>query len=70
MHPAMYIAALEHQFVYIYLIWYADPLQYGMRALLINEFTAPRWQKPYPTNPDENLGKALLAVFNFPTHYW
>ncbi|KAL0029477.1 hypothetical protein WJX77_010449 [Trebouxia sp. C0004] len=53
-------------------IWgyWIDPLQYGMRALLINEFTAPRWQQPYPTNPDENLGKALLAVFNFPTHYW
>lgn len=48
----------------------ADPLQYGMRALLINEFTAPRWQQRYATNPSENLGQALLYVFNFPLDYW
>lgn len=48
----------------------ADPLQYGTRALLINEFTAPRWQKPNPTKPFENLGKSELAVYNFPIHYW
>ena len=49
---------------------FTDPLQYGTRALLINEFTAPRWQQPYATNPSENLGQALLNVFNFPLHYW
>lgn len=48
----------------------ADPLQYGMRALLINEFTAPRWQKAYPTDPSQNVGQALLYVFNFPLDYW
>lgn len=41
-----------------------------MRALLINEFTAPRWQQAYPTDPSQNLGQALLYVFNFPLDYW
>ena len=41
-----------------------------MRALLINEFTAPRWQKPYTTDPSQNVGQALLYVFNFPLDYW
>ena len=48
----------------------ADPLQYGMRALLINEFTAPRWQQPDLNDPSQNLGQSLLAVYNFPVDYW
>ena len=46
-------------------------LQYAQRALLINEFTASRWQngKIYPgTGPygGQTLGNGILSQFGFP----
>ncbi|KAL8967025.1 MAG: hypothetical protein Q9197_005665, partial [Variospora fuerteventurae] len=61
----------EYQIVDFFLPKLKDEvMKYGMRALLINEFTAPRWQQAYPTDPSQNLGQALLYVFNFPLDYW
>jgi ABC-type multidrug transport system ATPase subunit len=59
-------------------IWgfWADPLQFGTRALLINEFSAPRWQRIldiYSRNPNgspRTLGESLLATYSFNTDYW
>ncbi|KAK9788281.1 hypothetical protein WJX73_004447 [Symbiochloris irregularis] len=57
----------------IWLFW-IDPLQWGQRAVLINEFTAPRWSHidapagGYP--PGTTLGQAQLQNRNFPDHYW
>lgn len=48
----------------------ADPLQYGMRALLVNEFTAPRWNMPDLSRPGVLLGQSLLNTYDFPGHYW
>lgn len=48
----------------------ADPLQYSTRALLVNEFTGPRWNKPDANNPAVLLGHSLLSQYNFPPDYW
>lgn len=48
----------------------AGPLQYSTRALLVNEFTGPRWNRPDPNNPAMHLGQSLLNRYNFPPDYW
>lgn len=48
----------------------ADPLQYSTRALLVNEFTAPRWHKPDANNPTVQLGHSLLNQYDCPYEYW
>ena len=48
----------------VWLYW-IDPLQYAQRALIINEFTAPRWARGNP-----ELGATMLTIRSFPDHYW
>lgn len=47
-----------------------DPLQYATRALLVNEFTGPHWNKPDINNPGQYLGRTLLNQYGFPPDYW
>ena len=47
-----------------------SPLQYAQEALSINEFTSPRWQKPYQYNPAVTLGTEVLTQRNLFTHRW
>ena len=41
-----------------------------MRALMVNEFTGPRWNKPDLSHPGVLLGQSLLNTYNFSGHYW
>ena len=51
----------------IWWIWayWADPLAYAVRGLVINEFSAPRWNVPNPAadfTDTRTLGQATLDV--------
>eukprot|EP00891_Asterochloris_glomerata_P005171 jgi/Astpho2/5171/Aster-04755 len=67
---------IRKNFVHPWVVWifWADPLQYATRALMINEFTAEHWQgtKRYPYAPyqDRTLGDGILLTLNMPNHYW
>ncbi|KAK9811201.1 hypothetical protein WJX73_009709 [Symbiochloris irregularis] len=64
---------------YIWVFW-ASPFQWAMRALVVNEFTAPRWQIPFTGSiaalgkgdiPGPlTLGQAVLIESGFPHHTW
>lgn len=51
---------------YIIWIYYANPSQYGVSALSVNELTSPRWNIPYG-NSSEPLGIQVLQLYQFPT---
>eukprot|EP00877_Chromochloris_zofingiensis_P010755 jgi/Chrzof1/5933/Cz16g21030.t1 len=49
-------------------IWayYISPFAYGIRSVIVNEFTAPVWSDPMPgTNGQYNVGEAVLLSFGF-----
>ncbi|KAK9812481.1 hypothetical protein WJX73_003351 [Symbiochloris irregularis] len=65
--------SIHHWVVWLYWI---SPMQYAQRALMINEFTAGRWQKlQYPNVNNNspyagyNLGNGVLAQYGLPDHY-
>ena len=41
-----------------------------MRALTLNEFTAPRWAIPDPQNPAQTLGVAVLQTYGYNHAHW
>lgn len=67
---------ITKQVVHPWVVWlyWISPMQYAQRALLINEFTAQRWQnRVYPgtgTYGGMTLGNGTLAQYGFPDHYF
>ncbi|XP_057868467.2 ABC transporter G family member 39 [Cryptomeria japonica] len=56
-------------------IWayWCSPLSYGQNALAVNEFLAPRWNKPSGTTLNETLGHAIIearGLFAEAKFYW
>ena len=53
-------------------IWayWVNPVTYSMRALTLNEFTAPRWAIPDPQNPSKTLGAAVLQTYGYDHAHW
>eukprot|EP00891_Asterochloris_glomerata_P009650 jgi/Astpho2/9650/Aster-03918 len=52
-------------------IYWANPLAYAQRAVVINEFTAGHWQdKRYPYDTSMSLGDGVLKSRGFSNHYW
>lgn len=54
-------------------IWayWISPYSWGMRSLVINEFTAPPWRTPDPSNPGQTIGDTALESFAFYTdRFW
>ena len=53
-------------------IWayWIDPVTYSMRALTLNEFTAPRWAIPDPQNPAQTLGVSVLQTYGYDHAHW
>ncbi|KAK9829075.1 hypothetical protein WJX72_003763 [[Myrmecia] bisecta] len=53
-------------------IWgfWINPLSYLQRAILINEFTAPRWNIPSSDPKYTNLGNQMLGIRGFQNEYW
>ena len=50
----------------VYFYW-ISPFAYGIRALIINEFTSPRWQDLKSPVPGVSLGNASLGQLDFYT---
>lgn len=50
----------------VYFYW-VSPFAYGIRALVVNEFTSPRWSNPSPNDPDVTQGEAALGLLDFYT---
>ncbi len=51
-------------------LYWINPLSYALRALVLNEFEAPRWHKPSPYDPARSLGTFILDTFNFNHAHW
>lgn len=53
-------------------IWayWINPLNYAMRAVVLNEFTAPRWQHPVTPGSTTTVGNAVLAANGFDHPHW
>ena len=45
-------------------------MQYAQRAILINEFTDPRWQNLKVPGSAQSVGDNQLATYGFVSHYW
>ena len=43
-------------------LYYLNPLTYAFRALVVSEFSAPRWDHPAPSNPSMRAGTAVLQA--------
>lgn len=43
-------------------LYYINPLTYAFRAVVVNEFLAPRWDDPAPSNPSMRAGTAVLQA--------
>jgi hypothetical protein len=50
----------------IYFYW-VSPFAYSIRALVINEFTSPRWQSLPSVQPGKSLGDVSLGLLDFYT---
>ena len=55
--------------------FWIDPVAYAQKALVINEFAAPRWQNTFVTNTQtgvtQTVGDAVLAQRDLPTQqFW
>jgi len=62
--------AIVHKAIPGWMIWayWISPWAYGLRNLVINEMTSPRWTNlPGPNVGDKNLGFAALESFDFYT---
>lgn len=48
-------------------IWayYISPFSWGLRAIVINEMTAPVWSEPAGFMPGHTRGEAALLSFGF-----
>lgn len=57
-------SALPPWIVYFYWI---SPFAYSIRALVVNEFTSPRWQDLPSAQPGVSLGDASLELLDFYT---
>ena len=51
-------------------LYWTNPLSYALRALVLNEFEAPRWHKPSPYDPARSLGTFILDTFDFNHGHW
>eukprot|EP00891_Asterochloris_glomerata_P006227 jgi/Astpho2/6227/Aster-03635 len=51
-------------------LYWINPLSYALRALVLNEFEAPRWHKPSPYDPARSLGTFILDTFDFNHAHW
>ena len=45
-------------------------MSYAQRAILINEFSDPRWQNLRVPGVTDNVGNFQLATYGFNSHYW
>ena len=45
-------------------------MQYAQRAILIKEFTDPRWQNLKVPGSAQSVGDNQLATYGFVSHYW
>ncbi|DBB15923.1 TPA: hypothetical protein ACH3X3_003297 [Trebouxia sp. C0006] len=71
---------IQRLYVHPWVVWlyWANPLMFATRALLINEFTAHHWQGdklyPYAQGPfpaySQTLGDGILHQTSQSTHYW
>ena len=43
-------------------LYYLNPLTYAFRAVVVSEFSAPRWDHPAPSNPSVRAGTAVLQA--------
>ena len=46
-------------------VYYVSPFAWGVRALVVNEFTSPRWNMPAAWAPGRTVGEEALASFGF-----
>eukprot|EP00253_Pinus_taeda_P008654 PITA_08654 len=56
-------------------IWayWCSPMTYGQNAIAVNEFLAPRWDKPISNSSNETVGRAVLesrGLFAEAKFYW
>ena len=51
-------------------VFWINPMQYAQRAILINEFTDPRWQNLLVPGSTQSVGDNQLATYGFISHYW
>ena len=51
-------------------VFWINPMQYAQRAILINEFSDPRWQNLLVPGSTETVGNNQLATYGFVSHYW
>ncbi|DBA79271.1 TPA: hypothetical protein ACH3X2_007820 [Trebouxia sp. C0005] len=64
---------IRRPFIHPWVIWiyWANPLSYITRAILINEFTAHHWQnKLYPYGSTQTLGDGIMGTIGISTHYY
>ncbi|KAL3150185.1 hypothetical protein ABBQ32_000044 [Trebouxia sp. C0010 RCD-2024] len=65
---------IRREFIHPWVIWvyWANPLQYITKAILINEFTGGHWQnKAYPYGgAGLTLGDGILQSIGMPVNYW
>ena len=50
----------------VYFYW-ISPFAYGIRAIVVNEFTSPRWQDLPSSTPGVSQGDAALGLLDFYT---
>lgn len=46
---------------YKWVYWGVNPIAYAQKAMAVNEFGAPRWQKVHLAN-GQTIGNAILAA--------
>ena len=51
-------------------VFWINPMQYAQRAILINEFSDPRWQNLLVPGTTQSVGNNQLATYGFVSHYW
>ena len=42
-------------------MYWCNPVSYGLKALVLNEFQAPRWDKPGGASIDAYRGESTVA---------
>lgn len=41
-------------------MYWCNPVSYGLKALVVNEFLAPRWDKPVPASEAAQVQKGYM----------
>ena len=51
-------------------VYWISPVAFSMRSMAVNEFLTSDWNKPYPANPSQRLGNAVLDSFGIQTEWF